>query len=264
MYAWRALRLGDRPTPRPTPRACDRRADTSPGYGWLVQLVNDGSVILSATDLVGFLACDHLSSLELGRIEGRWERPHRRDDPTIALIQEKGDLHEAAYLARLRDEGRSVVEITTGDLRTPDDLRAAQTETLEAMRDGADVVFQATFFDGRWRGHADFLFKRPDRPSDLGSWSYDIADTKLARSVKGGAILQMCVYADLLQRLQGVPPETLAVPTCARTRIRSITVGCAPGSPPASIVDAPMTIPRWLPGYPAWTPSDSPWPARPR
>ena len=45
------------------------------------------------------------------------------------------------------------------------------------MRDGADVIFQATFFDGRWRGHADFLFKRPDRASPvLGSWSYDIAD----------------------------------------------------------------------------------------
>ncbi len=63
----------------------------------------------------------------------------------------------------------------------------AQAVTLDAMRDGADVIFQATFFDGRWRGHADFLFKRPDRPSPLlGAWSYDIADTKLARSVKGG------------------------------------------------------------------------------
>jgi len=179
-----------------------------------VQLAKDGSVLLSATDLVGFLACDHLSTLELGRIAGRWERPHRQDDPTIALIQEKGDLHEAAYLDRLRAEGRRVVEIEKDDLRTPEDLRAAEAATLAAMRDGADVVFQATFFDGRWRGHADFLFKREDRPSPLlGGWSYDIADTKLARSVKGGAILQMCVYADLLERLQGIPPETLAVIT---------------------------------------------------
>ncbi len=179
-----------------------------------MQLAKDGTVLLSATDLVGFLACDHLSTLELGRIAGRWERPVRRDDPTIALIQEKGDLHEADYLARLRAEGRRVVEIEKGDLRTPDDLRAAEAATLAAMRDGADVIFQATFFDGRWRGHADFLFRRDDRPSPvLGGWSYDIADTKLARSVKGGAILQMCVYAALLERLQGIPPETLSVIT---------------------------------------------------
>ena len=173
-------------------------------YGSAVQLAHDGTLIVSATDLVGYLACDHLATLELGRVEGLWEKPIRRDDPTIALIQEKGDLHEAEYLASLRAEGLTVVEIAKEDLRTPDDLRAAQAGTLDAMRAGADVIFQATFFDGRWRGHADFLFKRPDRPSPvLGGWSYDIGDTKLARSVKAGAILQMCVYADLLGASRG-------------------------------------------------------------
>jgi predicted RecB family nuclease len=184
-----------------------------------VQLAHDGTLIVSATDLVGYLACDHLATLELGRVQGLWEKPIRKDDPTIALIQEKGDLHEADYLASLRDTGQSVVEIATGDLRTPDQLRAAQALTLEAMRDGADVIFQATFFDGRWRGHADFLFKRPDRPSPvLGGWSYDIGDTKLARSVKAGAILQMCVYADLLEGLQRIAPEWLYVITGDRVR----------------------------------------------
>ena len=184
-----------------------------------MQQAPDGTVILSATDLVGYLACDHLATLELGRVVGRWERPIRRDDPTIELIQAKGDLHEATYLAELRASGKSVVEIPKADLRTPDDLRAAQAQTVQAMHDGADVVFQATFFDGRWRGHADFLFKRDDRPSPrLGSWSYDIADTKLARSVKGGAILQMCVYAALLEGLQGIAPEWLEVITGDRVR----------------------------------------------
>ena len=179
-----------------------------------MQLASDGTLIVSATDLVGYLACDHLASLELGRVQGLWDKPVRRDDPTIALIQEKGDLHEAEYLASLRASGLSVVEIAREDLRTPDQLRAAQAITLDAMRSGADVIFQATFFDGRWRGHADFLFKRPDRPSPgLGTWSYDIADTKLARSVKGGAILQMCVYAALLEGLQGIAPEWLHVIT---------------------------------------------------
>lgn len=189
-----------------------------------MQLASDGTLIVSATDLVGYLACDHLATLELGRVDGLWEKPIRKDDPTIALIQEKGDLHEADYLASLRASGLSVVEIATGDLRTPDQLRAAQAITLDAMRAGADVVFQATFFDGRWRGHADFLFKRPDRPSPLlGDWSYDIADTKLARSVKGGAILQMCVYADLLEGLQGIAPEWLYVITGDRVRHRHRT-----------------------------------------
>ena len=183
-----------------------------------MQLAEDGTLVLSATDLVGYLACDHLATLELGRVQGLWDKPIRKDDPTIELIQQKGELHEAQYLADLRAQGLTIVEIEKTDLRTPGQLRNAQALTLEAMRSGADVIFQATFFDGRWRGHADFLFKRDDRPSPaLGSWSYDVADTKLARSVKAGAILQMCVYADLLEKLQGIAPEWLYVITGDRT-----------------------------------------------
>ena len=80
------------------------------------------------------------------------------------------------------------------------------------MRGGADVIYQATLFDGRWVGYADFLL-RVERPSDLGPWSYEVADTKLARAVKGGALLQVCVYSDLLARLQGVAPEHVHVVT---------------------------------------------------
>ena len=91
-----------------------------------------------------------------------------------------------AISPRLAAEGRSIVEIAKDGLKTPADLRRAQAATLEAMRRGIDVIFQATFFDGRWRGHADFLFKRSDRPSPvLGAWSYDIADTKLAAVGEG-------------------------------------------------------------------------------
>ena len=178
-----------------------------------MQLV-DGQLIVSATDLVGHLACDHLSTLELGRVEGRWERPHRREDLTVQLMQDRGDAHERDHLERLRGRGLTIAEIDTRALRTPADLQAAEARTLAAMQAGADVVYQATFFDGRWRGHADFLYKRSDRPSPvLGHWSYDIADTKLSRGVKGNAILQLCVYADLLARVQGVPPEHLYVVT---------------------------------------------------
>ena len=174
---------------------------------------DDGTIIVSATDLVSYLACDHLATLELGRAEGRGERPHRREDLMVQLMQDRGDEHEQAHLERLRARGLRIVEIDKDGLTTPDRLRAAEAATVAAMRDGADVIFQATFFDGRWRGHADFLY-RVERPSPaLGSWSYDIADTKLSRGVKGSAILQMCVYADLLERLQGIPPETIHVVT---------------------------------------------------
>ncbi len=177
-----------------------------------MQLHEDGTLVVSATDLVGFLECDHLVTLEQQRARGEIEKPFR-DDPELELVRRRGFEHEQRYIALLGAAGRTVVEMQLREPRTPAELRASEAETLAAMRAGADVVFQGTLFDGRWRGHPDFLVRRDDRSSELGSWSYEVADTKLAKRVKAAAIVQMCVYADLLQRLQGVPPETISVVT---------------------------------------------------
>jgi predicted RecB family nuclease len=177
-----------------------------------VQLHDDGTLVVSATDLVGFLECDHLVTLEELRARGELQKPVR-DDPELELVRRRGYEHEALYIEALREQGRTVVEMASREPRTPAELRDAEAETLAAMRAGTDVIFQGTFFDGRWRGHPDFLLRRDDRPSALGSWSYDVADTKLAKRVKAAAILQMCVYADQLARLQGIPPETISVVT---------------------------------------------------
>lgn len=177
-----------------------------------MQLASDGTLIASATDLVNFLECDHLTTLELGRVVGLWPRPPQREDPTVVLLQERGDLHEHAYVDRLRLEGRDVVEIDRPE-REPEALRSAEADTVEAMRRGAGAIYQATLFDGRWLGFADFLI-RVERPSPaFGSWSYEVADTKLSKAVKGGAILQVCVYSDRLAQLQGVEPEHVHVVT---------------------------------------------------
>jgi predicted RecB family nuclease len=177
-----------------------------------VQLHRDGTLVASATDLVGFLACDHLTTLELGAAERLWERPHERDDPEVRLLQERGEAHERAYLERLRAEGLTVVELERPERRDPDGYRAAEARTVAAMRAGAGAIYQAVLFDGRWLGYADFLL-RVERPSALGAWSYEVADTKLARAVKGGAILQVCVYSDRLARLQDLRPEHVHVVT---------------------------------------------------
>ena len=156
-----------------------------------MQLI-DGQPVYAATDLVGFLACTHRLALERAALAGLVERPIR-DDPEIELIAKRGIAHEHRYLAELRSSGRTVVEIARdgSSATVGDELRAAAAETQAAMRAGADVIYQATFFDGRWRGHADFLL-RVETPSELGDWSYEVADTKLARRAKAGAILQVC------------------------------------------------------------------------
>ena len=84
-------------------------------------------------------------------------------------------------------------------------LAARRDLTLEAMRAGADVIHQAVLFDGRRLGYADFL-RRVEQPSHLGSWSYEVWDTKLARHAKASAVLQVCIYSELLAGMQGRAP----------------------------------------------------------
>jgi len=95
--------------------------------------------------------------------------------------------------------------------RSLEGTRQAATQTIEAMRASAEVIYQGVLFDGvRWRGYSDFL-RRVERPSELGSFSYEVADTKLARRVKPYFLLQLCFYSELVEALQGTAPEWMHV-----------------------------------------------------
>lgn len=170
-----------------------------------MQLI-EGRPVYSATDLVGFLACEHLTHLERAALAGLTKRP-MREDPELDRVAARGVEHETRFLDGLRADGREVVEIRR-DVGA--ELHAAADDTLAAMRRGADVIYQATFFDRMWRGHVDFLV-RMDRSSAVGPWSYEVWDTKLARHVKGSAVLQLALYSELLERAQGLVPEEMHV-----------------------------------------------------
>jgi predicted RecB family nuclease len=159
---------------------------------------------LSATDLANHLACRHLTSLDRGAAEGRWKPPDWFR-PEAALLRERGLEHERAYLAHLEEQGRVITR-----LHDKEDGRRDLERTVAAMYAGADVIAQATLAGGRWFGVADVLL-RVERPSGLGTWSYEALDTKLARETKAGAVLQLCLYSDLLQEIQGVWPEWMHV-----------------------------------------------------
>ena len=178
----------------------------------------NGHAVYSATDLVGFLACEHLTNLERAAMAGLVKRP-KLPDPELDRIAMRGIQHEERFLAELQQQSLDVVTIDTdGSAATRyEQLTQAAAETREAIQAGVDVVYQATFFDGQWRGHADFL-RKVDTPSSLGTWSYEVWDTKLARHTKGSAILQLCLYTDLLTALQTTQPEFMYVALGGRAR----------------------------------------------
>jgi len=172
-------------------------------------LLADGTVVYSASDLSVAADCEFALLRALDGKLGRTPPVELAQDAMLARLAELGDRHERQVLARLRHRfgpwdpstGRGVVEIARparADSRDPAALSAAREQTLAALRGGADVVFQAGFFDGRFSGWADFVVR-----SDDGA-GYTVHDAKLARRAKVTALLQLAAYADQLLA-DGVP-----------------------------------------------------------
>lgn len=158
-----------------------------------------GNILFSATDLMRFMGCAHATTLDLMRLRGEGPEPGE-DTEDAALLQKQGDAHEAGHLQKLKSAGKAVLEIPRGDLVA--DAKATQA----ALAQGAEVVFQGAFLSGTWGGWSDFL-ERVERPSALGPFSYEVADTKLKRRPHPKHVLQLVLYSDLLTEVQGVAPE---------------------------------------------------------
>ena len=163
--------------------------------------------LLSPSDLNDLLECRHLMALKLAAFEKR-PGPRPTHGAHTEILVRYGEQHEQAILERFEQEGRSVERIETG--RTEAELESAIAQTTAAMRRGVEVIHQAALVDDGIGGYADFL-ERVDRPSQFGDWSYEVSDAKLARIVKTYFLVQLSAYAGLIDRLQGHPPEQLAV-----------------------------------------------------
>ncbi len=161
---------------------------------------------MSASDLSNHLACRHLTTLDLQVAQGLGTEPDWAA-PDLKVIQELGLRHEAAYLAHLSKEGLTVENLGHIDHKQEARLLA---ETLALMDRGADVIAQGALRDGEWFGRPDVL-RRVEKPGAKWAWSYEVADTKLARETKATTILQLSLYSELLGKIQGTLPEFLWV-----------------------------------------------------
>jgi uncharacterized protein len=178
-------------------------------------IVAGDHVLYSATDLTAAAVCEFALVRRLDAKLGRIDPLPEVVDEMLERTARLGDAHELRTLEAFRERfgpfdgvaGRGVAEIPRPDRPTPAALLEHQRKTVAALQAGADVVFQATFFDGRFLGFADFIVKVPEavdaRPAS-GDPRYEVYDTKLARHAKITALLQLAAYADQLARL-GVP-----------------------------------------------------------
>ncbi len=167
-------------------------------------LTKDGGFVLSPSDLTANASCEFawLRGVDV-KLERLADVQHKAD----AMLERAavlGDVHESRVLEGLRAQhGAGVVELDRPDPYTPAILVESHARTIDHLKQGVDVLFQGTLFDGRFGGMADFMVRQTDG-------TYQVQDAKLARSAKVPALLQIAAYADLLDG-EGVPRSRLGV-----------------------------------------------------
>ncbi|QDW28977.1 TM0106 family RecB-like putative nuclease [Arthrobacter sp. KBS0702] len=164
-------------------------------------------LVYSASDLVVAVDCEYQLLRKLDEKLGRAPKADFGTDEMLKHAADLGDLHERKVLDGFirefgtwdPDRGRGVYDVVPAVAMDRATLQAKHHESIEALRAGADVVFQAAFFDGQFHGRSDFLVRRPDG-------GYAVFDTKLARHAKVTALLQLAAYGDQLLKA-GIPVD---------------------------------------------------------
>lgn len=154
-------------------------------------------MIYSASDLAAAARCEYALLRSFDAHLG-WGPRVSIDDALLARTADLGHEHEQRHLAEIRED--TEVTVIGRPAYTVTGLTAAAEHTMAAVRRGDPAIYQAAMFDGRFAGFADFLTLQ----AGPGGGRYRLRDTKLARSVKVEALLQLAAYADALATA-GVP-----------------------------------------------------------
>ncbi len=167
-----------------------------------MQLIN-GRWIFSASDLTLLSDCEHAIELTMAYRADLLDLEPAPAEGMVALAGIHGLRHEHEVLERLRGE-RQVIEIEQPSQDSGiEGLEAAADRTYQAMRSGAEVIYQGCFFDGDFLGYSDFLIRAEH--------GYEVYDTKLSRHVEESALVQLASYSDQVARLGFPMPAVMHV-----------------------------------------------------
>jgi predicted RecB family nuclease len=162
----------------------------------------DSDYQFSPSDLIRFFESPYITWMDRYALDSPGEIQPDQDSDELHLIRQKGVEHEREYLGQLRNIGTNVTDLTGA--------KDGIAETTAAMRRGDEVIYQGYLELGQFGGYPDFL-TRVWEPSNLGDWSYEVWDTKLARHPKPYFLVQLCAYAEMLEAIQGIRPRELRV-----------------------------------------------------
>jgi predicted RecB family nuclease len=156
---------------------------------------DDGRIVWSASDLKSAAECEFAWLRKMDAKLGRIDAVPDPEDLTLERAGRLGTQHELRVLEqyRLAHPGR-VVEVPAAASSDAAALNAAVALTDAALASNAAVIYQAAFSTDEFVGFADFLVR-----DEHGSWL--VQDTKLARTARVTALMQLAAYVDQLDRL---------------------------------------------------------------
>ncbi|WP_449407618.1 TM0106 family RecB-like putative nuclease [Microbacterium maritypicum] len=153
-------------------------------------------VIWSASDLKAAAECEFAWCRAIDAKLGRVPAVEEPEDATLARAARLGDVHEQNVLERYIEEFgdgavHRVEKVSSVDAEA---LAAAVDETVRALGSDARILFQAAFSTEEFVGFADFLARDDDD-------RWRVQDSKLARTARVTALMQLAAYVDQLDRL---------------------------------------------------------------
>jgi uncharacterized protein len=181
-----------------------------------MQLLGDGTWVISASDLTALEQCPWRVARIMDEKLNKGVAVPKLEDPMMDLVARLGLQHEARQWALLKDSLHSTLEISFdrdvsgGDAQAwRSNIGLAARQTHLALGSQVDAIFQGvlyqpslqnTSFPVGFQGFADFLVR--------GENGWEVWDSKLARSAKEAALIQLAAYVDQLNLLEvPVSPE---------------------------------------------------------
>lgn len=173
-------------------------------------MYKQGKMYYSPSDLTKYMESPFASWMDRLTQEHPELAPEKDpSDDFMVMLQQKGYAHEDKLETQFIAEGKNLIKIEGNN------NSEKYNRTLEAMKNGIEVIVQARLEFGQFAGFADFLVKvvheSEQSPSKLGNWHYEVWDTKLASRVKPTFIIQLCCYAQMLDSIQGCLPQSITV-----------------------------------------------------
>ncbi len=165
----------------------------------------DNSFVFSPSDLITYMESPFASHMERCKTMN-FDVIDLMDpiDPLIKSLQDRGYAHEDAFLKQLSQSNLTISKVKHGTIMD------MYSQTTALMSEGIDIIVQGYLKKGNFGGFADFIVK-VDGDSELGSFHYQVWDTKLSKKMKPYFAVQLCCYSEMIKNIQGIYPHEFTI-----------------------------------------------------